>query len=563
MTRARLEAWTMAIAVAGAVSAAAQPPPPPPPVPVTIDRTPQLPPRDAVVRSVVGTARIAGRVVAADTGAPLRRAMVRLMGGGIREAQTISTDPEGNFAFSNLPAGTYSLMAQKTSFLTMQYGQKRIGVGPGKPIKVTEGQTVDRIEVALIRGGVISGRVFDDVGEPVPNTMVQAIKPRTDAMGIGSSAVQTDDLGQFRLHGLQPGEYIIAAMPRNMMGGGDMLDRTGYAQTFYPGTPNAAEAQRVTVQPGMETPNVQVTLTLMPLAKVSGYVSDAAGGKLPQGGSVQLRPASGMPMGFGGMGSGIRPDGSFAINGVAPGAYNVEVRAGGAEPLFARAPVVVNGEDVANVVLIASQGAVARGRIVFEGGETPAYRQGVVNVNALQAVPNEPSMMPNSPSKISDDWTFELKGLFGKRILRAGGGGWMLKSITYKGTDVTDSAIEFKSNEVVDGFEVRFTKSSTTIDATITDANGQPAGDVVLLVFSTDRDKWTYQSRFVRMSFPNPEGHIIVPNLPPGDYYAAAVEPMESGMERNPEILDRISRGADRITLVEGEKKTVTIRAQP
>jgi hypothetical protein len=121
-----------------------------------------------------------------------------------------------------------------------------------------------------------------------------------------------------------------------------------------------------------------------------------------------------------------------------------------------------------------------------------------------------------------------------------------------RGTGVTGVSVEFKGR--TSSFRSPLVKSSTTIDATVTDANGQPAHEAVLLVFSTNREKWLPQSRFVRLVYPNPEGHMIVNNLPPGDYYAAAVEVMEQGFERNPEVLDKLSRGAERITLIDGRR---------
>jgi hypothetical protein len=81
---------------------------------------------------------------------------------------------------------------------------------------------------------------------------------------------ETDDTGAFRLYGLAPGEYYVSAVLRNnpieQPG-----DNAGYAPTFYPGTGNVNEAQRVTVGAGEE---VSIGFSLLPvrLVRVSGTV---------------------------------------------------------------------------------------------------------------------------------------------------------------------------------------------------------------------------------------------------------------------------------------------------
>ena len=59
----------------------------------------------------VGTSRIRGRVVAAGSGSPVRRAIVRLSAPGIRESRAATTDQDGRYEFLNLPAANYNLVA--------------------------------------------------------------------------------------------------------------------------------------------------------------------------------------------------------------------------------------------------------------------------------------------------------------------------------------------------------------------------------------------------------------------------------------------------------------------
>jgi hypothetical protein len=101
-------------------------------------RLPASAPRDAPPQKT-GTARLTGRVLAADTGKPLRRAVVRASVAGAREPRWIWTDSEGRWQLARLPAGRYALSASKSGYLTLQYGQLR-PFEQGKVLEVIEGQ---------------------------------------------------------------------------------------------------------------------------------------------------------------------------------------------------------------------------------------------------------------------------------------------------------------------------------------------------------------------------------------------------------------------------------------
>ena len=129
---------------------------------------------------------------------------------------------------------------------------------------------MSQVRLALVRGGVIAGRVTDDVGEPVARVTVRALR----IVGAGggptslepSSEERTDDLGLFRVFGLPPGVSLVGAFADAMMFGDAPPDEhVGYAPTYYPGTPSRAEAQRIRVTAGSEAPAVNLALVLLAL----------------------------------------------------------------------------------------------------------------------------------------------------------------------------------------------------------------------------------------------------------------------------------------------------------
>jgi len=120
-----------------------------------------------------GTAVIRGQIMSADTGAPIRRAQVRISSPDARESRVAATDAQGRFEIKELPAGRYNITATKGGFVTGQFGQRRPG-DPGTPVELVDGQTAEKVNFVLSRGGVISGRILDDGGEPVAGTQVAA-----------------------------------------------------------------------------------------------------------------------------------------------------------------------------------------------------------------------------------------------------------------------------------------------------------------------------------------------------------------------------------------------------
>src|SRR5258708_1314410 len=221
-----------------------------------------------------GTSGLRGRIVASDTGTPVRRAQVRISGPDIGTKSPLTAN-QGRYEFKELPAGRFNVSVSKSGYVTMQYGQNR-PFEPGRPIELADAQVLEKTDVALPRGGVLAGRVIDEAGEAVAEADVTAMrmqfqngKRRLVPSGRNAS---TNDLGQFRLYGLPPGEYFVSATLRSM--GSMVIDligagsggptgsnqSSGYAATYYPSTPNPAEAQRGALTVSQEPPGVDIQL---------------------------------------------------------------------------------------------------------------------------------------------------------------------------------------------------------------------------------------------------------------------------------------------------------------
>lgn len=565
-----LRAFVFAMALNG-TAAAQDPPPLPPRLPPPPPPSPNQP-RDAVATQKTGTAKLAGRVTSLDTGRPLRRAVVRASGPELRDGKSVSTDADGRWELREIPAGRLTISVTKGGYVPLSYGQRR-PFEAGKPVDVTNGATIDKLDVALPRGGAVTGRVVDEFGEPVTGVNVSALRFRymngqRQLANTGTSDA-TDDLGNYRLHGLAPGDYYIAARPNTFTFLGNSEDRSGYGQTFYPGAANVNEAQRLQVAVGQEAQNIVISLVPSRISNISGTITSATGKPVKQG-MVMMRengPAAA---------TNIRPaiidDGRWKISGVAPGDYLLvaqvidleAVAAAGSNamtaPEIATTQVAVTGEDLTGITLTTTLGGTARGVIRFEGAAAPPSPSSSTMVVAVDQDPS--AMARTSSAMVKADWTFELKGLAGRRMLRAMNlpAGWTLKSVMVDGSDVIDSGLELKAGEEQVDVQVVLTNRKTEISGSVQDAKGAVETDFVALVFSSDPQHWGWQSRHVRLARPDQTGRFLVDGLPAGSYLAVALEYVEPGEETNPEFLERIKALGTSLRLTEGEKKPITLK---
>ena len=168
----------------------------------------------------LGSGILAGALVAVDTGKPVRQARVTLAGGDTKMSRTVITDDQGAFSFTDLPAGSFTLSASRPGYLDSVYGQRRPGNGKsGVPIQLSAGQKLDRVSLQIPKGGVLTGAVIDDFGDPAYNTQVRAMRfvMRGGVRSLQQAgASMTDDRGIYRIPALPPGEYLVVALPREM-----------------------------------------------------------------------------------------------------------------------------------------------------------------------------------------------------------------------------------------------------------------------------------------------------------------------------------------------------------
>ena len=229
-------------------------------------------------------------------------------------------------------------------------------------------------------------------------------------------------------------------------------------------------------------------------------------------------------------------------------------------------PVTVSGDDVSNVIIITTKGATISGRLTFDGGVRPS-NSGNVRILAMPLDTGDGPVFGGGGAGVvkPEDGSFELKGLTGTRGFRAVGlpQGWSIKSVTLNGQDVTDHGVEFKGGEAVTGLEIAVTSKMTQVSGAVSDSGGKTVKDYTVVLFSDDPQKWTApQGRYISGVRPDTEGRFLVKGLPPGGYYAVAVDYIAQGEWGDPELLDRLKTRAAHLDLDEGETKTINLKVE-
>jgi hypothetical protein len=557
-------------------------------------------PRDRAVLPQ-GTSSIAGRVLTADTGRPVKRARVVVAGGG-RGGRSTTTDDQGRYVVQGIAAGNYTVSASRAGFVDAVFGQRR-PLQPGTPVAIADGQAIANVDLRLTRGGVVTGRVLDEDGEALARALVtvqryQYVRGERQLMPAGGD--QTDDRGQYRVFGLPPGDYYVSASTAGLaemlgrglqqlaagLGGrgggrgalaalaGNEAEVSGYAPTYYPGVPSAAEAGRVTIAPGQELGGIDFQIQLVPLAVVKGIVAgveDGANVLLVPHDSAALGPLRGQALN-----GRVQADGTFTIASVPPGRYIAVARSGGGrsgQPKMGTQPIVVNGQNVEGVTLVLQSGVTMSGNITVESYGTPApadYSSFRVEAPEVDPLPigggGRGGAFGRPGDRVEANGSFTIGNLLpGPHYIRLAGQGqgqgqWTLKSVTVAGQDVTDLPLEIKPGVNVDNVTVVLTDRSTELTGTVRDAKGAPMSALTVIAFSTDQQYWRPQSRQIQAARTNQSGVYRMRGLPPGDYLVVVTDDVEQGEWFDPAYLEEVRGGAKRLSLTEGEKKTEDLR---
>lgn len=543
---------------------------------------------------------------------PVRRATVRLSAGANTSTRMVGTTDEGRFTFDGLPAGSYTLSVIKPGYVTTFHGSARPGRGPGVPVAVSNGARVD-VALRMLRGAVIAGTITDARGHALPGIAMHALELSAGGSATPTSTV-TDHRGMYRIFGLAPGDYLVAAIPRLGPAGGSMAitgDVVGvtdaeaqwartaasgtaasmpaagrpvaYAPVYFPGSPDIAAASVLTLPASEERSGIDMTVRIVPVATISGAIVDDTGQPVSAA-TISLfprrrdRPAPSDRL----VSSGalVLPRGSvtasgYAIPGVSPGEYTIVARSGTGGRGAAAAPppaatlwsvmdVTVGGADQPDLLIRLVQGQRISGRIAFNrAASTPkAIKAGEVVLSAAGSYLGSAST-PRAVVDSNGAFRFDSvpPGSYLVRASLAGGGEWTLKSAMLGSVDLADVPLSVTPGAAdLDTLVVTFTDRAAELGGRLLDDVNRPVTRYSIVVFTTDRTLWRPSARRVRAVRPATDGSFTVPGLAAGEYAVVAVEDLEADALGDSAFLSQLLGSAFKLTLADGERKRQDLR---
>jgi hypothetical protein len=523
------------------------------------------PPRDRPADGQ-GTGAIRGKVVSAATREPLHRVRITLNTAN-PDPPTAVTDARGEFELTAVPVGSYTLQAARVGYLTTFYGQRRPGE-TGRRIAVSKGETVEGIEMSLPRGGVLAGTVTDESGEAYPEIRVEAVEYRYlrgRRLPVQAASTRTDDLGQFRLSGLQPGTYMLRASSTDIWDGDDGATTHAYAPTYFPGVTGFEQAQTISVAAGQEIGNLAFALRPGRTARIIGVLQDAAGDALPARAvsvSLFIRGVNGAPSLLGGPGSSTtRTDasGGFTFSNLAPGEYGVSFEDAG-QP--ARMIVGIGDGETRSIVLTPQTPAVLRGTIGTDDRSPLPFPAARLRVTPVATDPESlfPSFWAPGAASVAGDGSFRINNIAGQYLLRVTGlpDDWMLAAVNVGGRNTTDAPLTIAAGTEATAHIV-LTRTMAKVDGAVATASGDPAPDSTVLIFADDPSRWTIASRFVRVTRPDRSGRFSAGGLPAGIYRAIAREYVAEGQWEDPDFLRSLLPDATRFELAADRTTTLKL----
>ena len=557
----------------------------------------QPPPRDQPARREAATATgaVSGRVYAADSGAPLRGAVVTLAVDVTRDSSapavtqlpftvgraergpTATTDAQGRFQLTGVPAGAFRVVVTPGGFrgryLPMGYGARRAN-DAGRVIAVRAGEELRGIDVALPPAVAIEGRVVDENGEPLARIPVFAarLSPGSDApQRVPQASIATDDLGRYRVYGLEPGTYIVAADARHVMPGVHVESFNGrvysvafdrpeaepFTTTYHPSATVEAAAQRVTAGT-VDVSGIDIMVQRAARLMLSGTVLDSQGA--PARTHVVLARS-----GLGSVNSQTsesNEEGRFFFGHLEAGVYRLLVGGGlwpgltsvNGRTEFAESQIDLNAGSL-DVTVMTQPGIGLAGRVTFAEGP-PA------GPLPLKIAFRRPDGGPDIAATTDDQWRFFGSDVFGSLLVRVPSlpRGWVVKAVTLGGADITDVPTVFTREH--DGqLQIVLSSRPSTLEGAVRGEGPGAPPEAIVYVFSEDRASWHVSSPRTVHSDAGEDGRFIVSGLAGGRYLAVAIarEGFRRPANPGPAFFELLAREATPFVIGDDERRTLDL----
>jgi hypothetical protein len=517
---------------------------------------------------------IQGTVLSGASGQPLRRAQVLLRPADPKVAAVYQTsDESGGFSFPKVAPGRYTITVERDGYLPLSAG--RIGDYKMPPIfSVNSGETIGSFVYRLTPSGVVSGKVRFDDAEPAVNVAIQLYRAYYERGRHGYAAAasaRTDDRGEYRVHGLEPGTYYVAALyqaPPRPAGAqpeirtdapGNPLPELSYAVTFFPQVQKMSESVPIKIAPGDEIAGIDIFLTLVHTVHVRGRVLSAVKGGVLASPAVTLRmndsdntASVSAPMSI-----SVAKDGSFDIQGVATGPYLL--MASGSEDgiaLTGRVPINVGDADTDNADVAVGPESVWSGKIHLDEDDS------TLPSGLTIALEPRRTTAARSQAKVSETGEFSISFVPGETYdlyVLNGPEDSYLQSVRTGNSERLGQGIEAPAGDPLPALEVRLSSQGGQVIGRAVTADPKVVASGAAVALIPDPPAGRVQA--YQTAHADEYGNFILRGLAPGNYVLVAWLDSPPCDVNNPDDLPVCLAQGSSLTIGPGEQKSVQLTA--
>jgi hypothetical protein len=510
---------------------------------------------------------LSGTVTSANTGEPLRRAHISLEDQKDEDARPIEvlSDSTGHFEITKIPAGRYELTVSRDGYRAAHYQDAASG-GEGALLTLAPGHKITGMTFRLWKLAVISGRVVDSNGDPVPHVAVTAVEQkagRKKTFNTSGRSAATDDRGEYRIFDLPSGRYLIAALSPESRGFSSIHDAqvAEFRTTYYPQTSDPARASLIQVKSGDEITGMDMALVSAAEVRtfvVRGRVVDTTGMKDARF-MVTLLPRGNSVLGYRDrrFAEVDEDTGGFEFRDVAAGDYTLMAQMdSGPGEVHALQDVSVVTSDPDDVTLVMSKGVSIAARINLEGKEAASAKSFRIELEPADAQSGEDPYrgfyavpQPDGSYKATsvNDGTYRLS-------VASDCGVCYLKAADANGVDVLARGLQVSGSVGPAPIDILYSSESGRVSGVVRNNDDSPAIGATVVVISAAPHGGRQTARTDQY------GHYEVLGLPPGDYNVYAFAHFDRDTLDDPEALQPYADRREAVSVTANATRTFDLK---